>query len=352
MGKKHTGRYIAIAAVSIIAVLAIVVLNPSLDDLQGDNSGSGDGIFGTPSTPTVGGTYEGPVVYRFPVYDTQEATLEYGEDTEVDSILFSENGQRLGAPSGSSLPYTATVTASPSVQTIWIQTEVSSGQDYYLDVAAMKTANSGVLTGEPKWQDLDADGRNEWTFPVSVSFPAGTDPAAAQRDFNIALLDEGSIALDSPTDITTSTTGKQKCSIKWSADMDNDGDGEVLTRLRLTINSTDPNGWYPNDNNIKVPNTNPANPDDAKKTLYLSEAMDLELASTYRYDFDFGTGDVNEGLMLISPLNGEQEFEIPVEFWMNQDVIDNTEVTLEAQTVDAFGVYTTDSDAVACGESP
>jgi hypothetical protein len=331
--------------------LLIVFMNPDIIP----SGGGGSGIPGIPNTPTpapVGTGYEGPVTIRFPAYDTLDSSLEYGEDTEVDSIVYHPTtGQRLTAPSGSSLPYTATVTVSSTVQTVKIGSEVTSGQDYYIDVEATKLANSGRLVGEPEWTDMDNDGRNEWVWTLNVAFPAGTDPDAAQIDFQTALLDEGSIDVDSPVDIDVDTTGKQRCNIKWSIDLDNDGDGEVLTRLRITLNSTDPSGWYVNDNNIRVPSTNPAAPNDATQTLYFSQAEDLELASTYRYDFEFGDGDVNGGLMLYSPLNGEQEFEMPVEFWINQDVLDDSGITLEAQTVDAFGVYTTNSDTVWCGEN-
>lgn len=349
---KHTGRNAAIGIGIVIAIVAVVFLNPNIPS----NGNNGGGIIGVPSpnpTPApTGNGYEGPVTIRFPAYDTLDPTLEYGEDTEVDSIIYNPStGQRITAPTGSALPYTAQVTVSSSLQTVKIATEVASGQAFYIDTAATALANSGRLVDGPNWEDIDNDGRNEWVWTINIAFPAGTDPDAAQVDFNVALLDEGSITVDSPADVTgLATTGKQRCNIKWSLDMDNDGDGEVLTRLRITFNSTDPSAFYPNDSNIRVPATNPATPNDATQVMYLSQAEDFELASSYRYDFEFGDGDVNQGLMLLTQLNGETEFEVPVEFWMDQDTIDATIVTLYAQTVNHAGVSTEVNDAVTCSE--
>lgn len=348
---KNTSRNAAIGIVVVIAIVAVVFYNPNIAPSSG---GSGViGVPGVPSTPApTGSGYEGPVTVRFPAYDTLDPTLEYGEDTEVDSIVYNPaTGQRITAPTGSALPYTATITTSSSLQTVKIATEVASGQTFYIDTAATALANQGRLVDGPNWEDIDNDGRNEWTWTINIAFPAGTDPDAAQIDFNVALLDEGSITVDSPVDVTgLATTGKQRCNVKWSLDMDNDGDGEVLTRLRVTLNSTDPSAFYPNDSNIRVPATNPATPNDSTQVQYFSQAEDFELASSYRYDFEFGDGDVNEGLMLLTQLNGEQEFEVPVEFWMDQDAIDTATITLYAQTVNSAGVSTEVNDAVICGE--
>ena len=161
------------------------------------------------------------------------------------------------------------------------------------------------------------------------------------------LIDEGSITLDSPANVDITDTGKQRCNIKWSADMDNAGDGEAVTLLRLTMNSTDTTEWYVNDSGIKFPTG--TDPDSAKETIKLNQWANTPLTSTYQYEYEFGAGDLNDARMLVSPNNGETNYEIPMEIYVNMDSVTNgLEATLLVQTIDATGAYSTSSDAVVC----
>ena len=161
------------------------------------------------------------------------------------------------------------------------------------------------------------------------------------------MVDEGSLTLDSPADVALTQTGKQRCNIKWSVDMDNAGDGEAVSLLRMTFNSTDTTEWYVNDSGIKFPTG--GDPDSAKETIKLNLWDKSLLASTYQYEYTFGAGDLNDSRLLIAPNNGETNFEIPFEVFVNMDAVDLAlEATLLVQTVDATGSYTTTSDAVAC----
>jgi len=162
----------------------------------------------------------------------------------------------------------------------------------------------------------------------------------------ISLIDEGSVTVDSPANVDVTNTGKQRCNIKWSADMDNSGDGEFVTRVRVTFNSTDTTEWFVTDSNISWPTG--SDPNSGKQKVFLTEFVETQLSSTFQYDWKIGV-DYNDAKLLLSPNNGETDFEVPFELWVNMDsVTSGLEGTLEIQTINAQGAHTTSSDAVVC----
>lgn len=340
-------RNVAIVGIALLAVYVLFV-NP---DILEDN-GVPTPATTTPSTPVddsgVTNAYEGPITVQFPASDSEDPSTAYGEDTELNIVLYRLNADgtynRLTAPTSAEVGV-ATVTSSPDLKTVYAEYSVASSQAYYIDDSSIANLNSRSA-GASQWLDLNNDGRPTYVFPIDITgFPA--NPATTpQFDFTVELIDEGSLTVDSPADVDVTDTGKQRCNIKWSADMDNDGDGEVVTRIRMTFNSTDTSDWYPLDTNISFPTG--SDPNSAKQKIFLSEFTPTELASTYRYDFMIGNGDVKEGQLLVSPLNGETNFEIPVELWVNMDSLTALQNTLEIQTVDSAGTHTTSSDAVIC----
>lgn len=344
MAKSNRTRNIVIGVVALVA-LYVIFVNPDILD-EGIPTPA---IVGTPVDDSgVTNLYEGPITVRFPASDAGDPSIAYGEDTELDIVLYRLNADgsynRLTAPTSAEVG-SATVTSSPDLKTIYAEHSIASSQAYYIDVSSTDDLNSR-LAGAPQWLDLNNDGRPTYVFPIDISgFP--TNPATTpQFDFTVELVDEGSLTVDSPADVNVTDTGKQRCNVKWSADMDNSGDGEVVTRIRGTFNSTDTNDWYTLDTNISFPTGD--DPNSAKQKIFLSEFTPTELSSTYRYDYMIGNGDVKEGQLLLSPLNGETNFEIPVELWVNMDSQTALQMTLEIQTVDSAGTQTTSSDAVIC----
>ena len=126
--------------------------------------------------------------------------------------------------------------------------------------------------------------------------------------------------------------------------MDLAGDGEVVTRLRITINGTNNQLWFPLDSSISFPSGK--YPDSGTTKIFLNEFTELEQASNIRYEWRIGDGDVDEGHLLATRNNGETNFETMFEFFSNFATADGATVTLEVQTIDSFGGYTTNSDCV------
>lgn len=347
MAKNHKMRNIALVGVALLAVYVIFV-NP--DILEGSN-------LPVPTTTTTpvddSGTinsYEGPITVQFPSSDAGDPSLSYGEDTELDIIVYRLNSDgsfnRLGAPSQVEVGILA-VTSSPDLKTVYAEFSVATGQDYYVDASSVSLLNSRSA-GAPQWLDLNNDGRPTYVFPIDISgFPA--NPATTpQFDFVVELIDEGTFTIDSPADVSVSATGKQRCNIKYSLDSTNSGDGIAVTRIRATLNETNTDMWYPLDSNISFPTG--MDPNSAKQKIFLNEFAETELATTYRYDYKLGAGDLDDAQFLTSPLNGETDFEIPFELWVNMDVIgaSGIELTLEIQTHDVHGNPSTTNDPVVC----
>lgn len=295
-------------------------------------------------------TYVGDLTQRVSVFDSEDGT-EYGEDTETDTIFYKKTGtdsyQRLVAPDSTSThPNSGTVDITSDLKTIYAEVSIQASADYYVDANKIIAENSRVI-GNPDWADPNNNGRDTFIFPIDVTGYNSNPNQTPAQTLRVYLIDEGSITVDSPANVDITDTGKQRCNIKWSADMDNAGDGEAVTLLRLTMNSTDTTEWYVNDSGIKFPTG--TDPDSAKETIKLNQWANTPLASTYQYEYEFGAGDLNDARMLVSPNNGETNYEIPMEIYVNMDSVTNgLEATLLVQTIDATGAYSTSSDAVVC----
>ena len=360
MAKHSTTKWIA--GLVVIGIIAYVIYeNPDLlerDVTSGTQPTTSSSDFDKPQASTIQ-TYVGTLTQRVDAYDSEDPTIQYGEDTETTSIFFKKVGDtysQMSGTAGSAIPYTATLQIDESVSTVYAEVSIKSGQAYYVDSA--KTISSNARLGTPQWLDLSADGRKTYVFPVDVTGYNPDPNNTPTQTMTVFLIDEGSIDVDSPANIVISSDGRQRCNIKWSADMDNAGDGEAVWRIRITTNSTDITEWDANESNISWPTGR--YPNSATDKIYLNEFVPTQLASTYQYDYTFGNGDVNDAHFLISPKNGETNFEVPVEMWLNMDAIAGTDagandggvqVTLQVDTIAASGTPTSNSDAVVCDES-
>lgn len=346
MAKNHKLRNVAIGAVALLAVYVIFV-NP--DILESSNIPTPAKVDNTPvADDTKTNVYNGPISISFPSSDALDSSISYGEDTELNIILYrlESDGsyKRLGVPTSAEVGV-ATVTSSADLKTVYAEFSVASGQDYIVKPDSM--TSNGRSAGANQWLDLNNDGRPTWVSPIDITgFP--TNPAITPAfNFYVELIDEGTFTLDSPANVDVTDTGKQRCNIKWSIDSSASGDGIAVSRIRMTWNSTTTGEWYPLDTNISFPTG--SDPNSPKQKIFLSEFVPTELASTYRYDYVFGNGDVKDAHLLLSPLNGETNFEIPVEAWVNMDTVGTgAELTLAIQTVDVFGNTSETTDAVVC----
>jgi hypothetical protein len=348
MAKSHRLKY----AIILLAVLGggyILYANPDL--ISNDVSNVVDTATGNVDDSATIQTYVGDLTQRVSVFDSEDGT-EYGEDTETDTIFYKKTGtdsyQRLIAPDSTSThPNSGTVDITSDLKTIYAEVHIQSGFAGYVDANKIVDENSRVIAS-PDWADPNNDGRDTFIFPVDVTGYNSNPNQTPAQTLRVYLIDEGSLTMDSPADVTVTSTGKQRCNIKWSLDMDNAGDGEAVTLLRATLNSTDITDWYVNDSGIKFPTG--TDPDSAKETIKLNTWDDTLLASTFQYEKTFGAGDLNDSKMLISPNNGETNFEIPFELYVNMDSANGVQVTLLAQTISANGTPTTTSDTVICTE--
>lgn len=288
--------------------------------------------------------YSGDITHTTAYFDTEDSTITYGDDTETATLIYKKVGgdyiRLTGATSAD--PPVSTIAVNESILTVYLEASIQSGQAYYVDASRAVTDNARV--GNPLWLDLDKNNRKTYVFPIDVTGYNPDPNNTPTQSVQIALIDEGSIDVDSPAIFTGVSTGKVRNNIKWSADLDNSGDGEIVTRIRITFNSTDTGQWYPLDSSISWPNGR--FPDSGTTKIYLNEFDSTQLTSTFQYDWEIGGGDVNEGHLFVSPLNGEQEFEVPVEVYSNLVTNAGLQVTLEIQTVDAQGAYTVNSDCV------
>lgn len=332
----------------VVALIAVYVLFV-------DDSLLKDANIPTPATTTTPvddssavNAYEGPITVQFPASDALDPSISYGEDTELDIILYRLNSDgtynRLTTPTAVETGV-ATVTSSPDLKTVYAEYSIATSQAYYVNAGSIDNLNSRSA-GVPQWLDLNNDGRPTYVFPIDITGFNSNPATTPQFDFTVELVDQGTFTVDSPADVDVTDTGKQRCNIKWSVDAGASGDGIAVTRIRGTLNSTDTSDWYPLDTNISFPTG--TDPNSAKQKIFFSEFTPTELASTYRYDYMIGNGDVKEAQLLLSPLNGETDFEIPVELWVNMDSLTALQMTLELQYVDAHGTHTTSSDAVIC----
>lgn len=345
MAKDHKMRNVAIVGIALLAVYVIFVNPDVLDQAKAPTPT-------TTNTPvndvTTSNIYNGPITVRFPSSDELDPSLAYGEDTELDILLWKLNSDgtysKITSVSSAEIG-TATVTSSKDLKTVYAEYSVASGQDYY--VYSPSASENDRSAGVPQWLDLNNDGRPTYVFPINIAGFPQNPGITPQFDFAVTLLDEGTFTLDSPANVDVTDTGKQRCSIKWSLDAGASGDAIAVTRVRFTFNSTTTGEWYPLDTNISFPTG--SDPNSPKQKIFLSEFTPTELASTYRYDYMIGNGDVKEAHFLLSPLNGETNFEIPVEAYLNMDTVSlASQITLGIQTVDSFGNQAETTDAVIC----
>lgn len=347
MAKNHRKRNIGIGVV-VLAVLYVLFINPTVFEDTGIPTPQIVSQDPIDDTGTFMG-WEGPVNIRFPSSDALDPSISYGEDMELDIIVYRLNSDgtynRLTVPTNVEVGV-ATVTASPNLKTVYAEFSIASGQDYYVNPLSVAELNDRDV-GPPQFLDLNNDGRPTYVFPITIAGFPENSATTPQFDFTVELIDEATFTLDSPTDVDITDTGKQRCNIKWSFDSPTSGDGTAVVRLRATFNSTAIQ-WFPLDSNVSFPTG--SDPSSAKTKYFLQPGfVPQELASTFRYEKLFGSGDIIDAMLLLSPLNGETEFEVPFELWVNMDAVTSgLELTFEIQTIDVFGNTAESNDPVVC----
>jgi len=352
---RHTSRNALIAVIFIGIVGYIAFTNPDL--FTGEVTGIP--IIGDGSVDNVMDVqlYQGDITQTVAFFDTSVSTTAYGDDTETDTVFYKcIAGSCTGnddfiflAASTNAAPAVATLPITTDIETVYMEIGIQTGNAFYLD--PVKTTNTNSRVGNPLWLDLDSNNRNTWVFPVDVTGYNPDPNTTPTQTVNVAVVAEGSITVDSPADIGNLGTGKARCNIKWSLDMSGTaGLGEVVNRVRITMNSTDTSEWYPLDSSLSWPTGSLPNSGTTK--IFLNEFDDIQLASTFQYQWDIGDGDVDEGKLLITENNGETNFETPFELFTNMADAGGIGVTLLVQTINAQGLVTTVNDVVNCVENP
>jgi len=334
----------AVAVIVVVAALAWYLNDQGL--IGGLNVSTGSGTSTQDLTP---GSFTGLLDLNLSIFDvaTQEVLdttthLDVNVYTKKNGVysLTSVYGEELAGAIDTD------VAISPEIKSVFLEITTDGNEatpGHYIDIAT--TESQGSVLGH-QFLDLNNDGTRGIVFEVDVTgHKEGTGVQPAQQ-INIYMVDEGSLTMTALTDVTgLGGSGKVACRAKWSADMSASGDGEMVSRIRLVINATaGETGVFLSDSNIIVP-LGPG-PNSATEKIFLTDMDETQLSATsFQYDYDIGA-NFEDSRLWVSPLNGETDFEIPVELFLDMTfIVDESDVEFQLRTVDALNAFTTSTDS-------
>ena len=233
-----TGVKAVIALVAIGGLLLILDNNGTIDLGLGD-------VTSTTTTTTADltpGSFSGLLDLNVVVFDTASQEV-LDTDVEIDINVYTRdsNGNMqlvnvFPEVTAANMPADEDVSISPEITTIFLESIVETAADYYFDIARIE-AQPDVLGHT--FDDLNKDGIRAVIFEVDVTGHAEGTGIQPTQQITYYMVDEGSLTITHLADITgLGDVGVAVCRPKWSADMDNDGDGEIVTRFRITANAT------------------------------------------------------------------------------------------------------------------
>ena len=283
--------------------------------------------------------YSGSLTMKNLLSDAEDPSTSLTDDTNADTIYYKRTADGEFRKLASSTSNSATITVDEDLKTVWAEITVPSGQAYLVD--ANSIANSHSRVGTPIWADPNLDNKNSYVFPIDITGISVPNPnTVPEFQLMVDLWTDGTLTIDSPSDITAVGTGKVKSQIKWSADMDAEKKAEAVTEIKITLNSTDTTQWYETDSYIEVPSGTGTQ----KVTLAQMDRSDLSSTTVYKYKY--GT-DVDTANLFVVEKNGDTEIRTPVTIYTGFDAQnEGLTITYQLTKIDAQGAYTTTSDAV------
>jgi hypothetical protein len=336
---------VILGVVAILVLGGIIVMNPGL---LKQNSVTDTTHLGTGADPNITKvqSYKGPLDVNQKGSDTIATATTYTDGTNY-VVNYYKKVNDVPVFITASANNTAPIDIELSDKTIWAEVVIPSGQAFYVDGAGI--AQSHVRVGDPVICDYNNDNIDTYCFPLDVTGYTADDQNPGFTWF-VRLYDEGSIALNSPSNVTGLGTGKVACTINWEGSMDNEGDAEYLTKVVLTLNATEADDyWFPADSWLKV---------DGNIFVFDENGFEgADHASTYTYTLrladDYLTqwkGTDDKGAILLKyPINGDNQFNFDSRIYTNfASAGEALSATLALTTENAQGTQTTVSDAVLC----
>jgi hypothetical protein len=337
-----------IGVLVLVVAIGYIAMNP--DVLQSASITEGTVLGNANEDPNVAKTqaYKGPVDVNSRSSDSIVSSTTYADATNYVVNYYKKVNDTpvFIIASGSN---TAPIDVEANDKTIWAEVHIPSGQAFYVDGKSI--SDSHVRVGNPIVGDWNNDNVDTYIFPIDVTGYERQDDNPGFTWF-VRLLDEGSIALTAPADLTALGQGKVSCSIDWEASIDNEGDAEFLTKAVLTLNQTESTDlWFPQDSWTKI---------NGEKFTFDEDGFDgADKASTYTYTLKLANDYLTQwqsmndkgAIPLKFLVNGDNEFDFETKIFTNFDA-DNEGIllTLALTTENAQGTATTVSDAVKCVE--
>lgn len=276
--------------------------------------------------------------------DKSDPAVSYGGDTEITTICYKDNGS---SDTDDWTPLGTATNANPEVISIPVQAgtkdnggltemrcdiDVGSAQDYYVvkdDLIKDNSRISSVTFDDPNGDNVDGWVYNYNLIGVSVANP---NQLPTETIF-YKLIDEGSITVSDPTSKASVGQGSVTNVLKFKANMDNAGDGEMLSRIQVTLNGTEDDRWKLNQSFVNVAGVG---------KIFLSEFTE-SCTTNCIYKYNIST-ELDGALMLFVEKNGDTEIDAHVTIESNLDASDEAIcVELELRTIDAQGSFTTSS---------
>lgn len=284
--------------------------------------------------------YSGSLTMKNLLSDAEDPATARTDDTNADTIYYKRTLDGEFRKLASSTSNSATITVDEDLKTVWAEITVPSGQAFYVDANAI--ANSHSRVGTPIWADANLDNKNSYIFPIDITGISKADPNnVPEFQLMIDLWTDGTLTIDSPTDLSAVGQGKVKNTIKWSADFSAEKTAEAVTEIKLTLNQTDSTMWYETDSYIEIPSGT------GTQKITFSQMDRSDLSSTTVYKYKYGSNDIDTANMFVVEKNGDTEIRTPVVIYTGFDA-DNEGITITYQLtkIDSQGAYTTTSDAV------
>jgi hypothetical protein len=237
-----------IGVLVLVVAIGYVAMNPDILQTASVTDGT---VIGNQGDPNVLKTqaYKGPVDVNSRSSDSIVTSTAYTDATNyVVNYYKMVNDTPVFIISSAS--NTAAIDVESEDKTIWAEVHIPSGQGFYVDGEAITASH--VRVGNPIIGDWNNDNVDTYVFPIDVTGYERSDDNPGFTWF-IRILDEGSLALTAPADVTGLGQGKVSCSIDWEGSIDAEGDAEFLTKAVLTLSANEASDlWFPQDSWTKI----------------------------------------------------------------------------------------------------
>lgn len=347
-----TSKPMILGVLVLVVAIGYVAMNP--DVLKSASVTESGTVLGNPNVDPNEAkvqSYKGPVDVNSRASDSIVTSTTYTDATNY-VINYYKKVNDTPVFITASASNTAPIDVESGDKTIWAEVHIPSGQGFYVDGNAISASH--VRVGNPIVDDWNNDNIDTFIFPIDVTGYTRDDTDPGFTWF-VRLLDEGTLLMNSPADVTSLGTGKVACSIDWEASMDVEGDASYLTKVVLTLDKTEASDtWFPQDSWTKI---------NGEKFTFDEDGFEgADHASTYTYTLklanDYLTqwqGMNDQGAIPLKYLiNGDNEFDFETKLFTNFDgsvaLGDSINATLKLTTENAQGTTASVTDVVQCDE--